>query len=164
MKTRKVLDYLHQRRNTYGENAKSSRKNIRRNRAFVHRANRRSLRQYIGMNAGTDWEETSPVPPAPAKRWEKLSDTQLWVVVLNKLRDRLRLHQLSERDYEIRRSRIIQQVQRFKKRAGCRKHDWVDPNFFRPGYGFYAETGEIWRRGHVIGPPPGNARPSAAFD
>jgi hypothetical protein len=43
----KALDYAHDRRNDYGENDKSSRKNIRRNKRFPHRAERRRARQTL---------------------------------------------------------------------------------------------------------------------
>lgn len=44
---KKALSYAKDRRNVYGENDKSSRKNLPRKRARVHRANRHSAHQVL---------------------------------------------------------------------------------------------------------------------
>jgi hypothetical protein len=49
---KKKASYARDRRNTYGENAKSSRKNIPRAKARVRRAERRVVRQALGESAG----------------------------------------------------------------------------------------------------------------
>ena len=48
----KALDYARQRRNDYGENDKSSRKNIRRNKRVPHRADRHRARQDLSGAEG----------------------------------------------------------------------------------------------------------------
>ncbi|MEV0245852.1 hypothetical protein AB0H76_04590 [Nocardia sp. NPDC050712] len=49
---KKRLSYAKDRRNTYGENDKASRKNIPRSRARVHRANRHFDAQALGGSTG----------------------------------------------------------------------------------------------------------------
>lgn len=44
---KKALSYEHDRRNTYGENQKSSRKNIPRSKQMSHQEERRSVRQTL---------------------------------------------------------------------------------------------------------------------
>jgi hypothetical protein len=87
---KKRLSYLKDRRNTYGENDKSSRKNIRRNKQIVNRANRRLRRQEIAAAAGLAAPEAQENVEIMAtgrrpKRWHKWADDPLGVVLLRKL-------------------------------------------------------------------------------
>jgi hypothetical protein len=93
---KKRQSYLKDRRNTYGENSKSSRKNIRRNKRHVIRANRRALHQGIAPATGPnepDVTETVELQVARKrpKRWTKLPDKPLGNVVQRKLIRRAKL-------------------------------------------------------------------------
>lgn len=50
---KKKLSYAHDRRNTYGENQKSSRKNIPRSKQGAHQEERRSARQILASAQGS---------------------------------------------------------------------------------------------------------------
>lgn len=87
---KKRLSYLKDSRNTYGENDKSSRKNIRRNKQIVNRANRRLRRQEIAAAAGLPAPEAAENAEVMAtgrrpKRWHKQADDPLGAVLLRKL-------------------------------------------------------------------------------
>jgi hypothetical protein len=56
---KKRLSYQHDRRNTYGENQKSSRKNIPRSKQLSHQDERRSVRQALIAAQGV-LQTTSP--------------------------------------------------------------------------------------------------------
>lgn len=90
---KKRRSYSRDRRNTYGENAKSSRKNIARNKRIRVRTERRTAREPLrGAVAGCD-ESSVDLAGAKAilkrkKSWKKQPDTPLGIVVKRKLRRR----------------------------------------------------------------------------
>ncbi|GAA2779320.1 hypothetical protein [Saccharopolyspora taberi] len=93
---KKRLSYAKDRRNDYGENDKSSRKNIRRNRRIAHRTNRRvtdqALRAAIGRADETAADDVEQAVrsrrPLVFRKWR---DAPLSQIVDYKLRRRLRL-------------------------------------------------------------------------
>ncbi|GAA3090718.1 hypothetical protein GCM10017562_72110 [Streptomyces roseofulvus] len=91
---KKRLSYLKDRRNSYGENDKSSRKNIRRNKRFQHTANRRhaqtALTTLLGSldDARADAVEERMSGRRP-KRWRKFPDAPLGAVVDGTLQRRV---------------------------------------------------------------------------
>jgi hypothetical protein len=106
---KKALSYERDRRNTYGEHDKSSRKNIRRNKRIPNRADRHRERQVLAMAAGPAAPEIAESAEAKllakksmwlTKRWRKSTDAPLALVVEHKLRRRVRLgmtgHALAE--------------------------------------------------------------------
>jgi hypothetical protein len=97
---KKALSYARDRRNDYGENDKSSRKNIRRNKRFPNRADRHRERQVLTAAAGSvvAMEAAEQVEIRllakksmwVTKRWRKWRDAPLAEVVEYKLRRRAR--------------------------------------------------------------------------
>lgn len=98
---KKALSYAKDRRNDYGENDKSSRKNIRRNKRVPNRADRHREHQVLGIAAGVRIVD-EVVEQAEAKllakrsmwmtkRWRKYRDAPLADIVENRLRRRIRL-------------------------------------------------------------------------
>ncbi|GLX94684.1 hypothetical protein [Herbidospora sp. NBRC 101105] len=81
----KRLSYAKDRRNDYGENDKSSRKNIRRNKRFPHRANRR--REHQILHAGVEEVLYLKRP----KRWRKYRDAPLGEIVQDRIERRMRM-------------------------------------------------------------------------
>lgn len=95
---KKALSYARDRRNDYGENDKSSRKNIRRNKRIPNRADRHRERRTLASATG-------PVSPEAAehaevelrvkksmwitKRWRKWRDAPLGEIVTRKLGHRV---------------------------------------------------------------------------
>lgn len=103
---KKQLSYDKDRRNTYGENDKASRKAIRRNKRWVNRANRHHDRQMLsrsvrvrdsGLEARVDLGLNSRMP----KTWRKSADETLRRVVARKLRRR---QEAERRSAEVRRT------------------------------------------------------------
>jgi hypothetical protein len=93
---KKRLSYLKDRRNTYGENSKSSRKNIPRNRKIKHRAERHQVRQALDQARGVPDESRADEAEQRYKgrrpshdRWRKYADSQLAYVVISGLRMRV---------------------------------------------------------------------------
>ncbi|MFE5942057.1 hypothetical protein [Streptomyces sp. NPDC056480] len=90
---KKRLSYVKDHRNNYGENDKSSRKSIRRNKRFPNSANRRhaqtALTTLLGspddVRADTVEERVNGRRP---KRWQKFPDAPLGAVVDGTLRHR----------------------------------------------------------------------------
>ena len=80
---KKRLSYAKDRRNTYGENDKSSRRNIPAAKARQRRANRRVAHQVL-TTAGE--EQLGLI--RPKTRWRKAPDTPLGEVVRRKLEAR----------------------------------------------------------------------------
>jgi hypothetical protein len=83
---KKALSYAKDRRNTYGENDKSSRKNIPRSRSLPHRANRRGARQ--ALRPAADDAAALPVDQVEdglkhrfPRRWRKTPDEPLGAVL-----------------------------------------------------------------------------------
>ncbi|MEU6674176.1 hypothetical protein [Streptomyces sp. NPDC046925] len=96
---KKRLSYRRDRRNVYGENDKSSRKSIRRNKRATKSANRRlerlalaqgaCLRGIADADAGADVIERGLARRWP-KSWKKFPDAPLGEVVANALERRAR--------------------------------------------------------------------------
>jgi hypothetical protein len=61
----KALSYAKDRRNDYGENDKSSRKNIRRNKRIPNRADRHRERQVLAAATGCDVATDPPSRQSP---------------------------------------------------------------------------------------------------
>lgn len=112
---KKALSYARDRRNVYGENDKSSRKNIRRNKRSPNRADRHHIRQMLAAAAGT----LDPVVEERAadrlgvkksmwftKRWRKYPDAPLAQVVTFTLRRRARLGMSDLQATEVRVDRV----------------------------------------------------------
>ncbi len=102
---KKALSYARDRRNDYGENDKSSRKSIRRNKRTPHRADRH--REHQVLAAATGAPEPEVAERAEVKlyakksrwltmRWRKWRDAPLAQVVEYKLRRRAELGMADE--------------------------------------------------------------------
>ena len=97
---KKALSYAKDRRNNYGENDKSSRKNIRRNKRVPNRADRHRERQVLSAATGAVVAELGEQAEAKllarksawiTKRWRKWRDAPLAEIVAYKLRRRAQL-------------------------------------------------------------------------
>ncbi|GAA3440758.1 hypothetical protein [Planomonospora venezuelensis] len=93
---KKRLSYAKDRRNAYGENDKSSRKNIRRNKRAPHRANRHRVRQVLeaavgAVDEGAEEEVERRLLAKRPKSWEKSPDAPLGEIVQYTLRRRMTL-------------------------------------------------------------------------
>ncbi|MBW6439025.1 hypothetical protein KZ829_35380 [Actinoplanes hulinensis] len=97
---KKALSYAKDRRNSYGENDKSSRRNIRRNKRTPNRADRHREHQLLagatGLLAERVAERVEERLSAKksmwvTKRWRKCPDAPLGDVVASKLRRRARV-------------------------------------------------------------------------
>jgi hypothetical protein len=96
---KKALSYARDRRNDYGENDKSSRKNVRRNKRTPVRADRRREHQMLAFAAGVaadmDLAESAEITLLCKKSmwftkpWRKRPDAPLVVIVERRLRARL---------------------------------------------------------------------------
>jgi hypothetical protein len=92
---KKRLSLLKDRRNTYGENAKSSRKNIPKSKSLSHRKVRNAARQQLDkLDPVRELEaetigSTLVTPRLQKGRWQKSPDTPLGHVVADKLRTRV---------------------------------------------------------------------------
>jgi len=96
---KKRQSYEHDRRNTYGENQKSSRKNIPRSKQRSHQDERRSVRQVLVVAQGGILEEAADEAQSQAlrkgrikklKAFRKSPDRPLGEVVERRLRRRTR--------------------------------------------------------------------------
>jgi hypothetical protein len=93
---KKRLSYTRDRRNDYGENDKSSRRNIARNKRVRHRADRHHQRQLLAAAVGPVDEDTQALPdrltlPRRAQRgdrWRKQPDVQLGLHIARALKRR----------------------------------------------------------------------------
>ncbi|MFO1109249.1 MAG: hypothetical protein U1E61_08710 [Bradyrhizobium sp.] len=94
---KKRLSYQHDRRNTYGENQKSSRKNIPRSKQLSHQDERRSVRQALLAAQGDVAEEVADEAQSQVLRrgrmkkleaFRKSPDSPLGEVVKRRLRRR----------------------------------------------------------------------------
>lgn len=112
---RKALSYARDRRNVYGENDKSSRKNIRRNKRIPNRSDRHRERQVLAVAAGRivpEIAESAEVKLLAKKsrwlktRWRKCADTPLAEVVEYKLWRRARLGMTDQAETDARIERI----------------------------------------------------------
>ena len=93
---KKAESYQNDRRNGYGENSKSSRKNIRRRKRKPNRSNRRAAA--VVLSASLDPADETAVERAEVKlegkkqkRWTKQPDIPLGQNVVKKLERRVRL-------------------------------------------------------------------------
>jgi hypothetical protein len=114
---KKRESYLHDRRNTYGENNKSSRTSIRRRRQWRSRANRRAAATVLtGAQGATDPEVEAVVEARlrgkRPKVWRKCADDPLGEVVLDRLRRRLRRGIESEASVAVKGRRILRTTRR----------------------------------------------------
>jgi hypothetical protein len=96
---KKRLSYAHDRRNTYGENQKSSRKNIPRSKQLSHQDERRSVRQALIAAKGDVADEAADEAQSLALRKAKIKklrafrkspDSPLGDVIERRLRRRKR--------------------------------------------------------------------------
>ncbi len=92
---KKALSYARDRRNNYGENDKSSRRNIRRSKQLDHRSNRHHEHRILGQASGgipdaelADRAETTLLGRRPRIPFRKFSDAPLGAVVIGALRTR----------------------------------------------------------------------------
>lgn len=94
---KKQLSYANDRRNTYGENQKSSRKNIPRSKQLAHQDERRAVRQVLTVAQGTVADEVADEAQSQAlrngrikklKAFRKSPDTPLGEVIERRLRRR----------------------------------------------------------------------------
>jgi hypothetical protein len=86
---KKRLSYERDRRNVYGENDKSSRKNIPRSKARTHRAHRANIRNAIASSDPVSPDALEArVRSIRRKSWLKLPDEPLGDVVRDKLAKR----------------------------------------------------------------------------
>lgn len=98
---KKQLSYERDRRNRYGENSKSSRKNIRRRKQSVNQANRHAARITLQATDPLTGEPTSSVGKLRRPhRWSKVADTPLGDAVIRKLERRASLGIASPRSVE----------------------------------------------------------------
>jgi len=79
---KKAYSYAQDGRNTYGENAKSSRKNIPLRKRLVNKANRHADRQLLSEATGAADPDTAEAAEQRAqgrrpKRWRKVPDQRL---------------------------------------------------------------------------------------
>lgn len=113
---KKALSYANDRRNDYGENDKSSRKNIRRNKRLPNRADRHREHQVLAAATGVaivadilERAETKLLAKKSmwmTKRWRKWRDAPLGEIVEGRLRRRVRLGMCDPTTAEARIDRI----------------------------------------------------------
>lgn len=120
---KKRLSYAKDRRNTYGENDKSSRKNIRRRKRHPNRANRRNARQSLSVTIGA--ADATPLEQVEAqlkhrrpKRWRKSADSPLARAVSRKLKRRVQTGIISQEQAEETEARIRRRLSRFGADGG----------------------------------------------
>jgi len=116
---KKRESYRKDRRNTYGENSKSSRKGVRLRKKKVNRANRRTEHQAVtGPVLVSDVETAEQMDESVAakrrKTWSKARDTPLGEVVVKKLKRRERLGIDSPKS-------VKAKLKRIKRRGGTTK-------------------------------------------
>ncbi|WP_203918091.1 hypothetical protein [Rugosimonospora africana] len=110
------MSYAKDRRNDYGENDKSSRRNIRRNKRLPNRADRHREHQVLAIATGAGIVD-EVVEQAEAmllakksmwmtKRWRKYRDAPLADIVVNRLRRRIRLGMEDPTTAEVRIERV----------------------------------------------------------
>ncbi|MFG1947785.1 hypothetical protein [Nonomuraea sp. NPDC048826] len=92
---KKRLSYTKDRRNDYGENDKSSRKSIRRNKRAPHRANRHRDHQILEAARGAADEQSSEATEERLyvrwpKRWKKVRDAPLGEILLRRIERRVK--------------------------------------------------------------------------
>ncbi|GAA1525301.1 hypothetical protein GCM10009678_03270 [Actinomadura kijaniata] len=107
---KKRLSYQRDRRNWYGENDKSSRKNIPRNRALKHRAARHRVAQELTVvRGGLDEDRLERrLNRRPAVLWRKYRDAPLGEVVEWQLNRRVERSNAAPEQAEARARRIRQ--------------------------------------------------------
>jgi hypothetical protein len=112
---KKALSYAKDRCNDYGENDKSSRKSIRRNKRTPNRADRHRERQVLGAATAPITAEAAEQAETKlqakksmwlTKRWRKWRDAPLADIVVYKLRRRANLGMDDPADVEARIDRI----------------------------------------------------------
>ncbi|MFE6612443.1 hypothetical protein [Amycolatopsis sp. NPDC057786] len=112
---KKALSYAKDRRNDYGENDKSSRKNIRRNKRVPNRADRHREHQVLAAATGpvafeaaeqTESTLTAKKSMWLTKRWRKWRDAPLADTVVYQLQRRARLGMDDPADVDARIERV----------------------------------------------------------
>src|SRR5688500_12653206 len=107
---KKRESYLHDRRNTYGENPRSSRRNIARNKRLRSRVERRLARTAFDPGVGLDLERMDDVESRVVRQrrraWTKSPDEPLRKVVEEKLQRRAELGMLGAAETAARLARI----------------------------------------------------------
>jgi hypothetical protein len=93
---KKALDYQKDRRNTYGENSKSSRKAIHLRKAWVNRSYRRDVRAELAKASQTPDPEEHQVDAVRRKDWKKSPDEPLGEVLRRKQGWRVRTGTIPE--------------------------------------------------------------------
>jgi hypothetical protein len=114
---KKRLSYQRDRRNTYGENDKSSRKNIPRAKRHPNRVNRRVARQSLSAAVGDAGASSLEQMDAELKhrrpkRWRKRADSPLALVVPRKLKRRVETGIISADEAEEKEARIRRRLAR----------------------------------------------------
>lgn len=81
---KKAESLANDRRNSYGDNSKSSRKNIRRRKRFVNQSNRHAeqVQERLAITSGTPEEAAEAMQSRRRKRWRKCRDVPLGVRLL----------------------------------------------------------------------------------
>jgi|GEM_PF-1331831 hypothetical protein len=74
---KKILSYEKDRRNTYGENSKASRKGVRRRKSWVNRTFRHAAQQRLRLTDTQDSSGDNPVDSLRREHWKKQPDTAL---------------------------------------------------------------------------------------
>lgn len=108
---KKRLSYLKDRRNTYGENSKSSRRNIARNKRIRSRSERRIAREAFADGAGEPVAERIDAVQARTLKkrrtaWTKWPDESLAEVVERKLTRRVKAGIITGEEADARVQRI----------------------------------------------------------
>ena len=107
---KKRLSLLKDRRNTYGENSKASRKSIPRHKKVQRRASRRIQKQILvaGRDSASDVEDRLKNRLASHETWvwKKAPDTPLGDVLLGKLTDRAKRGQIERELADLRKSKF----------------------------------------------------------
>ena len=103
---KKALSYAKDRRNTYGENDKSSRKNIPRNKRHREHARRRHEHVVLTQTRPDDIEAELVRERPPGSWWRKWSDTPLAEVLAYKLRRRARAGMIDGQQAETKIARL----------------------------------------------------------
>ncbi len=85
---KKANELAHDRRNTYGENDKSSRRAIRLRKRWRSRLERQALRQALDRSAATA-EDSGIDVPAPRGQWRKCPDTPVGELLRHRRYDRI---------------------------------------------------------------------------
>jgi hypothetical protein len=73
----KILDYVNQTKNCYGENDKSSRKSIKKRKSYINRSFRREESNILNEQIGDLEKLDLELSEQPRKKWKKCADESL---------------------------------------------------------------------------------------